>query len=77
MPMLDLLFRSRYKRECDMDDALNHIGRHGAAALSIARDRAGDSRLTKRNRRHWRRISRLVARLERKQQEGMVPVQSG
>jgi hypothetical protein len=77
MPMLDLLFRSQYKRECDMDDALNHIARHGAAALTIARDRAGDSRLTKRNRRHWRRISRLVARREQEQQAGMVLARNG
>lgn len=69
--MFDDLFRSQYKRKCDLADANNLIDKHGAAALSIAKERAEDERLSARNRRHWRRIARLVAKIEKEEQSGM------
>lgn len=44
--MFDQLFRSRYKRECDLADAQNLIERHGPAALAAAKERASDGRLS-------------------------------
>ncbi|MBK8629877.1 MAG: hypothetical protein IPN84_06630 [Sphingomonadales bacterium] len=74
--MFDQLFRSRYKRECDLADAQNLIERHGPAALAAAKERASDGRLSPRNRRHWKRIARLVERIERTEQSGMTLVRN-
>ena len=68
--MVDFLFRSKYKRESDLADARELLARYGAEAKEIAKERASDSRLTLRNRRHWHRISRLVAHLESRARKG-------
>ncbi len=72
--MFDELFRSRYKRACDLADANNLIDKHGSAALTVARERAADQRLSPRNRRHWRRIARLVIKIEKEEQSGLTMV---
>jgi hypothetical protein len=58
--VLSVLFRSPSKIDSDRREASRLKAVYGESAKSVVSARAADPTLTSRDRRHWRRIARLV-----------------
>ena len=55
-------FESNYRRAKDAREVKLYFSKYGERAVDILVDRASDSGLSRRDRRHWRRLARKARR---------------
>lgn len=61
--MFAALFQQDYRIRRDRQKALDLVTRHGDRAVDLLRERARDSRLSTRERRHWKRVLQYARRI--------------
>jgi hypothetical protein len=58
--MFEFLWVDERRRHLDMREAKALQAKYGDKAYQVVCDRARDSRLSSRNRKHWKRIARSI-----------------